>query len=206
MVVQKSLDTLGLPISNHVGDYTNELDQGDFITHFVSAGSKNYAYKTSRGAGECKVRGFTLSYNAAKKINYNAIEDIVLNDPQKTIVTTVPDQIFRDKHNYKIYSRDMQKHYSMVNDKRIYLPDHTSLPYGYYHEDKPDVRVDRYFNVISPEERVVKYKYYDIEADDLEWLQSQVFWTQWSCAIKSLDVRMWIGCKQTSVLIWAIVD
>ena len=34
------------PLGNYLGDLTDELDDGDYITSFVSGGPKNYAYRT----------------------------------------------------------------------------------------------------------------------------------------------------------------
>ena len=38
---------------------TNELDDGDYIIDFTSAGPKNYGYKTKNDKVCCKVCGFT---------------------------------------------------------------------------------------------------------------------------------------------------
>ena len=48
-----------IPLGDHLGEMTNELDDGDFITEFTSAGPKNYGYKTHQGKVCCKVRGLT---------------------------------------------------------------------------------------------------------------------------------------------------
>ena len=45
-----------IPLGDLVGDMTNKLDDGDFITEFTSAGPKNYGYKTNQGKVCCKVR------------------------------------------------------------------------------------------------------------------------------------------------------
>ena len=37
------------PLGNYLGDLTDELDAGDYITSFVSGGPKNYAYRTREG-------------------------------------------------------------------------------------------------------------------------------------------------------------
>ena len=37
------------PLGDYLGELTNELDDGDHIATFVSAGPKNYAYKTESG-------------------------------------------------------------------------------------------------------------------------------------------------------------
>ena len=38
-----------IPLGDHLGEMTDELDDGDFIVDFTSAGPKNYGYKTQRG-------------------------------------------------------------------------------------------------------------------------------------------------------------
>ena len=38
-----------IPLGNSLGDMTNELDDGDYITEFVSGGPKNYGYQTANG-------------------------------------------------------------------------------------------------------------------------------------------------------------
>jgi hypothetical protein len=49
-----------LPEGRHLGDLTNELQPGEFITHFVSGGPKNYAYRTNLNNECVKVKGFSL--------------------------------------------------------------------------------------------------------------------------------------------------
>ena len=44
---------------------TSELDDGNFITEFTSAGPKNYGCKTNRGKVCFKVRGFALNVRAS---------------------------------------------------------------------------------------------------------------------------------------------
>ena len=41
------------PLGDHLGELTNELDDNDWIVTFVSAGPKNYAYKTHQGKTCC---------------------------------------------------------------------------------------------------------------------------------------------------------
>ena len=38
-----------IPTGNYLGQYTNELDEGDHIVEIVAAGPKNYAYNTFKG-------------------------------------------------------------------------------------------------------------------------------------------------------------
>ena len=53
-------------VGNFLGDLTNELD-GEHIVDFASAGLKNFAHCTSDGDTCCKVKGFTLNHENAKK-------------------------------------------------------------------------------------------------------------------------------------------
>ena len=47
-------------MGDYLGELTDELDDDDCITTFVSGGPKNYSYQTKNGKTVCKVRGFTL--------------------------------------------------------------------------------------------------------------------------------------------------
>ena len=50
-----------IPLGDFLGDMTDELEDGSYITELVSGGPKNYGYTTSTGKVCCKVRGFTLN-------------------------------------------------------------------------------------------------------------------------------------------------
>ena len=41
-----------IELGDYLGDMTNELDNGDFIVEFISAGAKNYGYQTKNGKSE----------------------------------------------------------------------------------------------------------------------------------------------------------
>ncbi|XP_068683418.1 uncharacterized protein [Montipora foliosa] len=45
-------------LGDYLGDFTDELTNGDFITEFCSGGPKNYGYRTKKDKYCCKVRGF----------------------------------------------------------------------------------------------------------------------------------------------------
>ncbi|XP_061190399.1 uncharacterized protein LOC133198307 [Saccostrea echinata] len=53
------------PVGDYLGELTNELEEGDWITEFVCNGPKNYAYQTHNGKRVCKVKGFSLNYQFA---------------------------------------------------------------------------------------------------------------------------------------------
>ena len=65
------------PLGDYLGDLTDELDAGDYITTFISGGPKNYAYITNNGKSETKIRGITLNYAATKKLNLDVMRHLV---------------------------------------------------------------------------------------------------------------------------------
>ena len=65
------------PLGDHLGDLTDELDAGDYITTFISGGPKNYAYVTNNGKSLTKIRGITLDYSATKKLNLDVMRRLV---------------------------------------------------------------------------------------------------------------------------------
>ena len=66
VIYSKKPTEASIPIGNYLGEFSNELDEGDHITEFVAAGPKNYAFNTSQGKQTCKVRGFTLNAKGQK--------------------------------------------------------------------------------------------------------------------------------------------
>ena len=70
-------DECSLQVGNNLGELTNEIDAGDYITKFVSTGPKSYAYHTEKGKEVCKVKGFTLNYRNGQILNLAVIEEII---------------------------------------------------------------------------------------------------------------------------------
>ena len=113
-----------------LGDWTSKLDPEEHITEFISAGPKNYAYRTNKGAETCKVKGFSLNYTNSQLINFEAIKEIVF-DKVVNISIVQPSKITRQAQNTTIYNRPELKTYKKVYDKRIVLPNFDTVPYGY---------------------------------------------------------------------------
>ena len=67
-----------IPLGDYLGDMTNELDDGDYITEFVSGGAKNYGYVTKQGKTVCKVRGFSLNVRGSLQLNYEVMKNNIL--------------------------------------------------------------------------------------------------------------------------------
>jgi DNA polymerase elongation subunit (family B) len=120
-------------IGEFLGELTSELDDDDYIAEFVSAGPKNYSYKTMKGKTKCTIKGFTLNYITDLSLNFEKIKDIVLNDrTAKVPVTTL--KISRTI-DYRVKSNYIEKNYGFVYDKRILQSDLTTLPFGYIHNN-----------------------------------------------------------------------
>ena len=123
------------PLGDYLGDLTDELDVGDYITTFISGGPKNYAYLTNNGKSETKIRGITLNYDATKKINMDVMRHLVdsrVNGHNEEKVTVVnPHKITRDKKEKNIVTKKMKKDYRIVYNKRVITENYGTLPYGY---------------------------------------------------------------------------
>ena len=128
-----------IPTVNYLGEYTNELNEGDHIVEFVAAGPKNYALNTKQGKQTCKVRGFTLNVWGQNILHFASMKDLVLNeilepDNEEECILTLdnPYKITRCTTSKTIKTISQNKKYKLVFDKRII--DHDSLqsyPYGY---------------------------------------------------------------------------
>ena len=123
------------PLGDHLGDLTDELDPGDYITTFISGGPKNYAYVTNNGKPQTKIRGITLDYAATKKLNLNVMRDLVhlhVNCHTEAKVTVdIPFKITRDKKEKNIVTKRRKKDYRVVYNKRVITENYETLPYGY---------------------------------------------------------------------------
>ena len=134
---QKSTESV-IPTGNYPGEFTNELDDGDPITEFLTAGPKNYAYITQQGKQCCKVRGFTLNEPGQKILHFASMKDLVLSeilqpeDESRTLTLNNPHKIIRCPSTKTIKTIPQEKQYKLLFDKRVIEPDNfQSFPYGY---------------------------------------------------------------------------
>ena len=123
------------PLGNYLGQLTDELDSGDYITTFISGGPKNYAYITNNGKSVTKIRGITLNYAATKKINVDVMRHLVdlhVNCRiQEKVTVENPFKITRDKKEKNIVTKSMKKDYRIVYNKRVVTENYGTVPYGY---------------------------------------------------------------------------
>ena len=115
---------------DHLGELTSELAKGEHIIEFVSTGPKSYAYKTSEGTMECKVKGCTLNYRNCGSLNFASMKNMVTVDKNNEIVTKYPSKITRTK-NLNIKSTDMTKVFRFTCNKRVLRDGFDTIPYGY---------------------------------------------------------------------------
>lgn len=123
-----------------LGDMTDELDGGDYITEFTSAGPKNYGYKTNQGKVCCKVRGFSLNVRASRQLNYEVMRDNLLDEithpleERRNIPVENPNFFWRNPATKHLRIITHTKRYGLVFDKRVVDPlTFKSYPYGYSH-------------------------------------------------------------------------
>ena len=69
-----------ITLGDYLGDMTNELNEDDYITEFVSGSAKNYGYLTKQGKSCCKVRRFILNYRGSWYPNYEVMKQNVLEE------------------------------------------------------------------------------------------------------------------------------
>ena len=123
------------PLGDYLGDLTDELDAGDYITTFISGGPKNYAYITNNGKSEIKIRGITLDYAATKKLNLDVMRHLVHSHvnchTEEKVTVDIPFKITRDKKERNIVTKKMKKDYRVVYNKRVITENYGTLPYGY---------------------------------------------------------------------------
>ena len=70
-----------IKIGYMLGDWENELADGDVINSFVSLGPKTYLYETAKGASSINCKGFTL--NSANRQTVTHEKFISLLQPSK---------------------------------------------------------------------------------------------------------------------------
>ena len=124
------------PLGNYLGDLTNELDAGDYITSFISGGPKNYTYQTKKGKADTKIRGITLDHSASQKLNHNVMRELVRlhcdpSEEDEKVTIDMPCKIMRDKKEKKIVTKRMKKDYRVVYNKRVEKENYETVPYGY---------------------------------------------------------------------------
>ncbi|XP_062601051.1 uncharacterized protein LOC134262702 [Saccostrea cucullata] len=115
-------------LGNSLGEWTDELD-GDHIIKFLSAGPKNYAYRTAKGTEVHKVKGITLNHRTSQIVCPETLEKMLKGEIEEVTVP-YPDKIQRTR-DHELVNKPLEKKYRIVYDKRQLVPSYNTLPYCY---------------------------------------------------------------------------
>ncbi|KAL0147866.1 hypothetical protein M9458_056825 [Cirrhinus mrigala] len=123
------------PLGPYLSDLTDEVGPGDHITLFLSAGPKSYGYVTAKGKVCMKVKGITLNAVNSEVITLDSliglVDHYVTERDNSLHVLAHNDTIVRNKKNLTLHNKSFVKKFKVVYDKRVLLPDFTTLPYGF---------------------------------------------------------------------------
>lgn len=123
------------PLGDYLGDLTDETPNNS-ITHFVTGGPKNYAFKLARPDKKgqtsiCKVRGITLNFKNSLDINFDTVQNMVTNRADVKPITVIDtNKITRNVDKCCIITKTETKDYRIVFDKRIIKDYFQTVPYG----------------------------------------------------------------------------
>ena len=110
-----------------LGKFKDEVD-GKIITHFIGLKPKSYTFKVHNEVKEEKKSKGIVKHKVKKELNYNKYKDTL----ETNSCDTVSFNSIRSK-NHQIYSINQVKQaLSSYDNKRYYLDNINSLPYGHY--------------------------------------------------------------------------
>ena len=114
-----------------LGDLTNELEPGVYITEFFSSAPKSYGYICNDGSSVIKLKGITRNYINSKTIDVDTMKKVIFGEIDSVILPKYT-QICRNKYQAVVYNREQTKKYQKVFTKRaIVKGTYQTLPYGY---------------------------------------------------------------------------
>jgi hypothetical protein len=118
-------------LGDYLGEFTNELNpkEGNYIQEFISGGPKNYGYKLDTGKANVKIKGLSLSFETQKQINFDTMKELIINNSDAIKVDQM--NFVKDKSKWSICTKNNEKIYKKVYDKRVLLDDFTTLPFGF---------------------------------------------------------------------------
>ena len=118
------------PVGRYLGDLTDELEDGDFITEFCSNLPKSYAYRTHQGRSIVKVKGFTLNYANSQRITIDTLAALVRNS-SISLSTEIQNKIVRHREASVLLTIPQGKRFRTRYDKRVVQDGYDTLPFGY---------------------------------------------------------------------------
>ena len=123
------------PLGPYLGDLTDEVGGNDFIVEFSSSGPKSYGYRTAKGKVCMKAEGITLNAVNSEAIRLDSliglVDQYVRGRGDSSYILAHADSIVRNKKQFTLHNKSVVKKFQVVYNKRVLLPDLTTLPYGY---------------------------------------------------------------------------
>jgi hypothetical protein len=125
-----------------LGQMSNELEKGCYITEMVCGACKSYAYKefnpeTGQEKTIVKAKGFRLTGDAASILSFNSLKNAVeqkVKGIRKTI--KVPQHRIRVNKQMELHTVEEVKEFQVVYEKRRLLHDFSTLPWGWRYNEK----------------------------------------------------------------------
>ena len=115
-----------------LGQLTDELAPGEFITKFVSGGPKVYSYITNTGRTSVTVKGIRLNQRNSNIVTFDLMKEMVLAEGRECVEMVEPYFITRTLKTATIETVPRKKKFRMVYTKRRILPDGiNTVPFGY---------------------------------------------------------------------------
>jgi hypothetical protein len=119
-----------LKVGTCLGELTNEMKPGQFISEFVCTGPKSYSYRANDGEESVKFKGIAMTFKNSGRVNFESVKELVFGTTE--YISLAPQNQFkRIKYDGVIYNSDMVKRVKATFDKRRILDDFNTLPYGY---------------------------------------------------------------------------
>ncbi|XP_037906182.1 uncharacterized protein LOC119648487 [Hermetia illucens] len=135
--IDSKSNPLSFPISDFLGDLTNEVDcfgKDSYITEFVSTGPKTYGLKIETGLGTehvVKCKGITINFKNSKVVNFDHLKNLVTGDHEGDSICVVNDSKIKRKRPGIVISTTEKKHLQFTFDKRVVTEENCSYPYGF---------------------------------------------------------------------------
>lgn len=122
-------ETDDIPVGKYLGEWENELGDGEFIQKFVSSGPKCYSYITNKGKQVTKVKGVTLNFGNSEKIDYEAMKKIV--EGKVNEIETKQLVFSHDRNEGVMATYVGEKMFKLTYEKGDIMPNYVTRPFGW---------------------------------------------------------------------------
>lgn len=125
-------------LGDYLGDLADELceyGENSYISEAVFSSEKSYAFNIKSpvkpDSVECKVKGLNLSHENSKKVNFESMKNLVLNNQDDSL--KIDNRVILRTGDSTVYSTQQEYTFKVNATKRIKLglDKINTLPYGY---------------------------------------------------------------------------